>query len=709
MTIVYTVSIIGMAAIAAITAIGSSSDGVKKYYFPATICFTVIWLTLQYIIQAIQLSDLIALYLIRLTSLIALFISVSFYLFIRSYINKPVALNKVRFIYSISLLSGIILNFFVGMITGVEGSDHGIVISSSYLYTVYMVIIALIFTLSLYNLSRFTMDIKAKRDRQKNTFMMYGVLQSVVLILASSFLQSFAESQALIPISLFIMTIIIGLAITKYQLFDIKLAVIRTATYILSLLTLSVIYYLLALVVSLTIFKGELSHTVSISPINIVLALILAFIFQPIRKFFDKITNRIFYRDGYDIGDFVSNLNRMLSSTTDLRGLLERASYEIGRTLKSEQAFFFINTKNGHYVCAGTSHHKQLPKVDAERLELAISNGEVVIATLREKGDPIRRLMISHRIEVVLPLVRSKKVIGFLCLGDSLLSGYTGRDVKVLKTVSEELIIAIQNALAVEEIRDFNENLQQRINNATKELRASNATLRQLDKVKDEFVGMASHQLRTPLTSVKGYISMVLDGDAGKITADQRKFLNEAYVSSEHMVALINDFLNVSRLQTGKFVIEKTKFDLSKVVGQEIDILQPNAKARGLRYEYIEPKNFPLVEADEAKIRQVIMNFADNALYYSRENSTINIILTVEGGEAVYKVQDTGIGVPINEQSKLFTKFFRATNARRQRPDGTGVGLYLAKKIIESHGGKIIFESVEGKGSTFGFSLPISK
>jgi signal transduction histidine kinase len=202
---------------------------------------------------------------------------------------------------------------------------------------------------------------------------------------------------------------------------------------------------------------------------------------------------------------------------------------------------------------------------------------------------------------------------------------------------------------------------------------------------------------------------MVIEGDAGKITDSQKQLLNEAFMSSERMVHLINDFLNVSRLQTGKFIIDKTPVDLSKLVGEEIDSLRPNATGRKLKFIYISPKNFPLLNLDEGKIRQVVMNFADNAIYYSHENSLITVSLGVEGNEVVFTVKDTGIGVPLKEREHLFSKFYRASNARIQRPDGTGVGIYLAKKVIDSHGGTVIFESTEGKGSTFGFRLPLPK
>jgi signal transduction histidine kinase len=220
---------------------------------------------------------------------------------------------------------------------------------------------------------------------------------------------------------------------------------------------------------------------------------------------------------------------------------------------------------------------------------------------------------------------------------------------------------------------------------------------------------MASHQLRTPLTSIKGYISMMLEGDVGKVTEEQKYVLNEAFVSSERMVRLIGDFLNVSRLQTGKFVIDKHPVDLALLVEREVDALVQNARARGITFEYKKPTGIPVLDLDENKIQQVVMNFADNAIYYSKEKAKITVTLKKVDGFVEFRVVDTGIGVPKAEQVHLFNKFFRATNARKARPDGTGVGLFLAKKVIDDHKGEVIFESEEGKGSTFGFRLPLPK
>jgi signal transduction histidine kinase len=501
-------------------------------------------------------------------------------------------------------------------------------------------------------------------------------------------------------------------SIIRHGLFDIRRVVIRTVTYILSIITLAGIYYLIVFTIS-ELFVRQ-SGSVGQNIISAAIAIILAFAFQPIKKFFDRLTNRVFYRDNYDSDEFFAKLNRILTLTTDLHGLLHQSANEIAMTLKVEQAFFVVKRQNKEPILTGTDHHRLMPILDIKKIDDYVEKGNIEIIILglllpNESEEDIRRLMLSHRLELILPLVLSGKIIGYLCLGDQKSSKYTQRDVNVLTTASDEITIAIQDALAVQEIREFNTTLQQRIANATKELRTSNAMLRRLDKAKDEFVSMASHQLRTPLTSVKGYISMVLEGDAGKVSESQRQLLDQAFNSSERMVRLIDDFLNVSRIQNGKFIIDKHPIDLSKIVTQELDSLQSNALAHKTKFIYNAPKDFPIINIDEGKIRQVIMNFADNALYYSNDNSSVEITLTTEGENAILKVKDSGIGVPRDEQAELFTKFYRASNARRQRPDGTGVGLYLAKRIITAHGGKMIFESIQDKGSTFGFSMPLKQ
>lgn len=502
-------------------------------------------------------------------------------------------------------------------------------------------------------------------------------------------------------------------AMVKHGLFDLRLALVLTFTYGLSLASLAILYYIIALTVSAIFLRGDMDQE-SVNAINVAVALLLAFLFQPIRRFFDTFTSTIFYQDSYRVDAFFADLSRVLSSTNNLHVLLKRSAEKISQTLKSTDASFVVYTGEGRTEQIGVGLYARLTHKDMQWLDEYMhqktSNKEPkVLMMLDEEDESLRRMMVSHRIAIILPLSRQDVDMGYLFLGDHKRSSYSARDLRVIRALADELAIAIQNALSVEEIRELNGHLEQRINAATKELRASNAQLQRLDESKDEFISMASHQLRTPLTSIKGYISMMLEGDVGKVTEEQKHVLNEAFVSSERMVRLIGDFLNVSRLQTGKFVIDKHPVDLALLVEREVDGLAQNANARGITFAYKKPKDIPLIELDENKIQQVVMNFADNAIYYSKEKASIKVTLEKKGDFVEFLVIDTGIGVPKAEQANLFNKFFRATNARMARPDGTGVGLFLAKKVIDDHKGSIIFESKEGKGSTFGFRLPLPK
>ncbi len=413
-------------------------------------------------------------------------------------------------------------------------------------------------------------------------------------------------------------------------------------------------------------------------------------------------------RDQRTQRNFHVKLITILTSNAGIRDLLERVATEIKTATDARHASFFMYKPDGHYVSSGTTGFMRPTVNDTHMLETFFRRANLPWAFTEdlENETEVRRLLKSYRIGFTMPLMRGDQTIGFLFLGlaDSKLSHYR---MQLVTGIRDELAIAVQNAIALETVKDLNASLQQRVSEATDDLQHTNDQLRDLDKAKDEFVSMASHQLRTPLTSVKGYLSMVLEGDAGKISKDQRKLLSEAFTSSERMVHLINDFLNVSRIQTGKFLIDRHEIDLGKIVKQEVDSLQTTAEARDLTIRLSIPPKPVVLSLDENKIRQVVMNFIDNALFYSKPETEITVQLTVTPREAKLEVRDHGIGVPVAQQTKLFTKFFRADNARTQRPDGTGVGLYLAKKVIDGHDGKLVFSSVEDKGSTFGFRLPL--
>ena len=323
---------------------------------------------------------------------------------------------------------------------------------------------------------------------------------------------------------------------------------------------------------------------------------------------------------------------------------------------------------------------------------------------------PKRHALRRYNIAVVLRLVWQGNHCGYIVLGPPAgRATYTTAQRAALAMIAQQCAVTLMAQQCHNTTQQFQQQLTQAVDHATRQLRASNRRLRELDAAKDEFVSMASHQLRTPLTSVKGYISMVLEGDAGEINATQRTFLTEAFTSSERMVQLIGNFLNVSRIRTGNFTIDFRLGDVAALVAQSIESIQLIAERHHLRVDYQQCGVIPPLLIDENKLRQVIVNYIDNAIYYSPGADVITVRLYHKDGWVVCTVQDNGIGVPQGEQRKIFTKFFRAHNAQLQRPDGTGIGLFLAKKIVLGHHGELIFHSREGQGSTFGFRLPIDR
>jgi signal transduction histidine kinase len=299
----------------------------------------------------------------------------------------------------------------------------------------------------------------------------------------------------------------------------------------------------------------------------------------------------------------------------------------------------------------------------------------------------------------VVKLLARRQIVGLLVVGYmSPVLQLSKTDTDLLDRLSESVGVALDNKLLFEENQ-----------HVLRQIKESNAKLRALDEAKDDFISMASHQLRTPLTSVKGYLSMIKEGDAGKVTPMQAQMLNQAFFSSQRMVYLIADLLNVSRLRTGKFLIDPSPVNLSRMINEEIEQLTEIAKIKSQKLVFKPVKNFPDLMLDDVKTRQVIMNFVDNSLHYTPNGGTIVVSLVNNPTTVEFRVKDNGIGVPPSERPHLFTKFYRAANARKARPDGTGLGLFMAKKVIVAQGGSLIFETKEGEGSTFGFIFSKAK
>jgi signal transduction histidine kinase len=249
--------------------------------------------------------------------------------------------------------------------------------------------------------------------------------------------------------------------------------------------------------------------------------------------------------------------------------------------------------------------------------------------------------------------------------------------------------------------------LYKQVDELNKELATANAKLRELDELKSQFLSFASHQLRAPLTAIEGYTSMLLEGDFGEMTEKVKSSIQTIDGSSKSLVKIVNEFLDVSRIEQGRMKYEFTDFDVEKLAEEVVTELRPNVESKGLSFKFeSEPDQSYLINGDSGKIKQVIGNLLDNSIKYTPSGG-IEVHVGKKEDKILISISDTGIGIKNEDIPKLFSMFTRAKEASRTNVSGTGLGLYVAKQMIEANRGKVWVESAgAGKGSTFFIELP---
>lgn len=703
-SLIYLPVVLGIVIVGGLSFVRRSSKGLL--YFAIMSIIIALWLSCQALAQ-LNLNSNTNLILIKLSSSVSIFISFFFVLFIREYTNHKTS-NKFKLILLIPCLLIAFINLTQFGITEVTVSEVGLsIINSGILYLLGIVILAVYFV---YSLVLLILDIvkKTKKERTASYYILFAFIITLIInLIAAFFFSKSASVQIVSPISILLLVSIIGFAIIRHRLFDIRLVAVRAMTYILSIGLLVTIYSLVAFNLSnylINNWSRGLKET-----FYAILAVILALTFAPIKRFFERVTNSIFYRNKYDAQQLINSIGKIMASEIDLDKLSISVIKELCTQMKLEKGEIVVFGEKQLFYENNIfqNNDNQISQKELRKL------GRVMVVYDSLQSGERKQLMSEYGISISMALKTHDKFLGYLLLANKK-SGdiYTDEDIKVLEIIGSELSVAVQNALSYKEIQLFSETLAQRVRERTAQLNSANEQLRILDQAKDEFISMASHQLRTPLTTVKGYTSMLDEGDFGKLSTQQKEPVQLALDGANRMARLIDDLLNVSRMDANRFFLEISKVDLAKVVNQEITQLKNIAESKEVKLNYSPPKaKIPEIRLDENKTRQAIMNMVDNAIHYSQPpkgGGEVEVSLRLVGEYVEFAVKDNGIGVPAKVQNRLFTKMFRANNAKEIRPDGTGLGLYLVKRVIHDEGGDIIFESTEGKGSIFGFKLPLS-
>jgi PAS domain S-box-containing protein len=276
---------------------------------------------------------------------------------------------------------------------------------------------------------------------------------------------------------------------------------------------------------------------------------------------------------------------------------------------------------------------------------------------------------------------------------------------KSLEILMNHIASAIENSRMYEEISRFNAKLKEEVEQATRELRDANIELRKMDLLKSDFVSNVSHELRTPLTSIMGYTKLMLKGKLGELEDRQRQSLAIIESEAERLTRLINEILDLSKLESGKMPINLVRTDIVEIAADAIRMLESQAMEKSIKLR-LRAGRLPRIMASEDLIKQVFINLIGNAVKFTPAEGRVTVSLRRVGKEIRTEVADTGVGIPAEALPKLFSKFYQVDSSTTRHHSGTGLGLVIAKHIINQHEGRIEVESELGKGSRFTFFLP---
>lgn len=431
----------------------------------------------------------------------------------------------------------------------------------------------------------------------------------------------------------------------------------------------------------------------------------------------------------------INTIIRDVSSTIDLDEVLHRITKSAAELINGDAASIAILDEEKGVVTYPYHYNmpEKLKKIVARKGQglagqIIETKKSVIIEEYPSHPRALKEFVDAGlRVLIAVPLISKGKAFGALgVFGLAKEKRFSERDLELLEAVGKEAAVAIENARLYQEIKGFSETLEEKVkertaeleeaqkalvilledvNQAKEELEEANIKLQELDQLKSMFIASMSHELRTPLNSIIGFTGIILQGMAGEINEEQRKQLTMVRHSANHLLALINDIIDLSKIEAGKVELTIGEFDLSNLVQEVRDSFRVSAAEEGLKMSLKMPKRL-VIKGDERRTKQVLVNLVGNAVKFT-DKGEIEIKVAKKEGMAEVSVRDTGIGIRKENMDRLFKAFSQIPAEGRPKQEGTGLGLYLSKKIAGLLGGDIWAESEFGKGSMFTLTLPL--
>ena len=400
-----------------------------------------------------------------------------------------------------------------------------------------------------------------------------------------------------------------------------------------------------------------------------------------------------------------SEIGRLVTSTLDLNTIFTRTVNLISERFGFYYAAIYIIEETGFNAVLREATGEAGEKMKAQRYSIVVGS-QSIIGKVAESTEPIlvndtdleplylaNPYLLETRSEVAIPLRIGSRIVGVIDIQSTQVEAFTKDDLSVLQSLADQVAVAIDNARSYE--------LSQQLIK----------DLREVDQLKSQFLANMSHELRTPLNSIIGFSRVILKGIDGPVTEMQQQDLSAIYNSGQHLLGLINDILDLARIEAGKMELNFEEVSLAEMTTSVMSTAKGLVKEKPIQLLQRIPQNMPAVRGDTMRVRQVLLNLISNASKFTDEGS-ITVETTVQKGstgklEALINVIDTGPGISIEDQKKLFQAFSQVDGSATRKSGGSGLGLSICANLVQLHGGRIGVHSEVGKGSTFWFTLPL--